>query len=183
MRSVSIVVLSLLLAAGIGLSACTRSGDKVEAAREPGDVNSSNTLTADDKEFIEYASEMHAGEIKLAELAKQKSSRDDIKDYADAVIDSHTDALERLSKDTGQNLTLKNTNASFDTQRHADYLSPLSGPEFDREFIALMIADHKDAASTFKTPYVDVQNRGLKSYMSDTVPALEKDLKSAEKLK
>jgi uncharacterized protein (DUF305 family) len=84
-RSVSILVLSLILATGFWLSACSRS-DSVEAAREPDAVDLSNNLTAEDKEFIEYATEMHAGEIKLAQLAQQKSLNDDIKDYADAVI-------------------------------------------------------------------------------------------------
>jgi putative membrane protein len=181
-RSVSILVLSLILAAGFGLSACSRS-DSVEAAREPDAVDRSNNLTAEDKEFIEYAAEMHAGEIKLAQLAQQKSLNDDVKDYADAVIASHTDALKKLSDRTGQSRWVENKTISLDTKRHADYLLPLTGDQFDQEFIAVMIADHKDAASTFKAPYVEVQNKELKSYLNDTVPALEVNLNAAQKLK
>jgi putative membrane protein len=182
MKSVSVVILSLILAAGFGLGACNRSNG-VEAAREPDAVDRTNTLTADDKEFIEYASEMHAGEIQMAELVKQKTSREDIKDYAESVIDNHKDALEELSEAAGQKLTLQNTKASLDTERHTEYLQQLSGAEFDREFIALMIADHKDAASTFNEPFVDVQNKKLKSFMKEELPALEQNLSQAEKLK
>jgi hypothetical protein len=77
-----------------------------------------------------------------------------------------------LSDRTGQNRWVENKIISLDTKRHADYLLPLTD-QFDQEFIAVMIADHKDAASTFKAPYVEVQNKELKSYMKDTVPALE----------
>jgi putative membrane protein len=176
-----ILTFSLILAAGFGLGACNRS-DSVEAAREPELLDGTNNLTAEDQEFIQYAAEMHAGEIKMAELAKQKSSREDIKNYADAVITSHKDAFEELSDKTGENRTLENTNASVDTKRHVDYLSPMSGAQFDREFIALMIADHKDAADTFKTPYLTVQNKNLNTYKKDVLPALESNLSAAQKL-
>jgi putative membrane protein len=182
MKILSMLIFSLILAAGFGLSACSRS-DSVEAAREADAVDRPNNLTADDEEFIKYAAEMHAGEIKLAQLAMQKSLRDDIKDYANAVVASHSDALTKLSDWTGQNRMVENRTASLDTKRHEDYLLPLSGEQFDREFIALMIADHKDAASTFKTPFVAVQNNELKSYMKDVLPALEDNLSAAEKLK
>src|SRR6185369_3266077 len=139
MKTASILMLSLILASGFGLSACSRP-DTVEASREPAAADRLNNFTADDKLFIDYAAGMHAGEIKMAELAKQKSSRDDIKNYADAVIDSHTDALRRLSDATGEKRTRENTDASLDTRDHSKYLSSLSGAQFDREFIALMIA-------------------------------------------
>jgi len=182
MKTASILMLSLILTAGLGPSACSRS-EKVEASREPAAADRPNNFTPDDKMFIDYAAEMHDGEIMLAELAKEKSSRDDIKSYADSVIDTHTQALKRLSDATRQDRTVQNTNASEDTKWHFHYLSPLSGAQFDREFIALMIADHKDAASTFQTPFVTVQNNDLKSYMRDSVSDLEENLHAAEKLK
>jgi putative membrane protein len=181
MKTASILMLSLVLAAGFGLNACSRS-ENVEASREPA-ADRPNNLTADDKMFIDYAAGMHAGEVMLAELAKQKSSTDDIKSYADAVIDSHTDALKRLEDATGEDRTSGNTSASDDTKSHADYLTTLSGAQFDREFIALMIADHKDAAGTFQAPFVTVQNNDLKNYMRDTASDLEENLHAAEKLK
>jgi putative membrane protein len=182
MKTASILALTLFLAAGFGLSACSRS-DSVEAAREPGTPDRVNTFNDTDKIFIDYAAGMHAGEIRLAELAKQKSTREDIKAYADDVIETHKDALEKLSDTTGDNRSLETTKPSDDTQHHADYLSALSGSEFDGEFIALMIADHKDAASTFRNPFVTVENNKLKDYMQDMAPGLEEEQHDAEKLK
>ncbi|HYR89202.1 MAG TPA: DUF4142 domain-containing protein [Terriglobia bacterium] len=184
MKTLSILILSLtLLALGVGASACNRS-DRVEAARETDSVdNRSNVLSDDEKEFTDYAAEMHVGEIDLAQLAKQKSTNENVKNYADEVISGHSDALKRLSDRTGQNRTRETTVGSLDTKYHAKYLAPLSGAQFDQEFIALMIADHKDAAQTFQAQLNAAQNRELKKYLKDTLPTLENGLSNAEKVR
>jgi putative membrane protein len=125
---------------------------------------------------------MHSGEIALAQLAKEKSSSDDIREYADVVITTHTDALKKLSDRTGENRTRDNTNPSSDTKNHMAYLKPLSGDQFDREFVVLMIADNQDAANTLKQPFVTVQNSELRNYMNDVVPSLESNVNKAKKL-
>jgi uncharacterized protein (DUF305 family) len=61
-------------------------------------------------------------------------------------------------------------------------LSPLSGAKFDQEFIALMIADHKDAANTFSDQLGKVQNKELSSYMKEVQPSLEKSLSEAQEV-
>lgn len=181
MKTASIFILSLaLLIVGVGTSACDRS-DRVEAAREPDKLNDrAIVLTDDEKEFVKYASETHTGEMDMARLAKQKSSNEDVKNYADAVIDEHSGLLKQLSGKTGQNLT--GTTGSLDTTYHVEYLSPLSGAKFDREFIALMIADHKDAAETFNTQLNTAQNSGLKDYLKDAAKTLEESLNEAQKV-
>ena len=184
MKTASILILSLaLLVAGVGASACNRS-DRVEAAREPDRTNDRDVaLSADEKDFTDYAAEMHVGEINLAELAKQKSTNDDVKIYADDIIAGHTHALEQLSEWTGQNRTRGTTKGSLDTKYHSQYLTPLSGNQFDREFIALMIADHKDAAETFRSQLNTTQNDDLKKYIRDALPMLESGLSDAQKVK
>ncbi len=182
MKTISILALSLMVAACFSLSACNRSNNGVEAAREPNTADRANNMTAEDREFIQYASEMHSGEIALAQLAKEKSSTEGIRDYADNVIKTHTDALKKLSDRTGENRTRENTNPSSDTKNHMEYLKPMSGDQFDREFIVLMIADNQDAANTFKQPFVAVQNNDLKKYMNDVVPSLESNVTEAKKL-
>jgi len=172
-----------MLFVNFALAACQRS-DGVEAGPETDSVNDrSISLTPAEKDFIDYAAAMHAGEIKLAQLAKQKSSSEDIKEYADVVIASHTDALKELSDRAGQDRTLETTTASMDTQNHAKYLSPLSGAKFDQEFIALMIADHKNAESTFTDEVSVNQNKDLAWYIREVLPSLESDLSKAEEVR
>src|SRR4051812_31856879 len=90
-KSALILFLAILLS-GFGLNACNRT-DRVEAAREPDTAADRQNLTADEKDFAKYASEMHTGEIDMAKQAKDKSKNDHVLAYADSVISAHKDAL------------------------------------------------------------------------------------------
>jgi len=183
MKTLFSLIFALVFLVGFGLTACQRS-QNVEAARETiAGRDRSTSFTADDKDFIDYAAEMHAGEIKLAELAKQKSSNEDVQEYADVVIANHTDALKELSDRTGQDRTPQTTTASLDTENHAKYLTPLSAVKFDREFIALMIADHKNAASAFKDQVSVTQNKELTGYITEVQPGLDNALSKGEEVR
>jgi putative membrane protein len=179
MRPMPIWIFSLfILLAGFGLNACDRS-DRVEAGRETDALNDRpSMLSAEDKDFVEYESEMHVGEIDLAKQAKQKSTNKDVTEYADAVIRGHSDALDQLSDRIKERGAVSST-ASLDTKYHSQFLSPLSGAEFDRQFIELMIADHQDAGNSFREHLKTVQNTDLKDRIVDTLPNLEDLLQEA----
>jgi putative membrane protein len=74
------------------------------------------------------------------------------------------------------------SNPSRDTERHVEFLASVSGEEFDRQFIDLMIADHQDASNTFRAHLNAVQNKNLKSYLEDVLPTLEDRLRDARKV-
>ena len=183
MRSVFALISTVfILLLGLGLSGCGRSDDKVEAARESTAMDNRENLTLEDREFVLYASEMHMGEIDMAKQARERSTNKDIVKYADAVIAKHVEAANRLSDKMSEQPGLVSSNASMDTQNHVEFLSALSGIEYERQFIDLMIADHQDASNTFRTHLGAVQNKNLKSYLEDTSPALEDLLRDARKL-
>ena len=138
----------------------------------------SNVLTDDEKDFTTYASEMHVGEIDMAKQAKQKSSNEGVRDYADSVIRAHSNAL----KDLSDNLGPQSNQASWDTKNHMDFLATLSGPQFDQQFISLMIADHKSASETFRDEINATQNKDLKNYLQQTLPGLEKGLHDGQEV-
>ena len=178
MRTIQVTILALLLITGAGLSACS---DRAEADREGyAMADDPNFLTEAEKDFIQYASEMHVGEIEMGQQAKQKSTNEDVKKYADSVIKTHTEALEELA-DRTEGIELSKT-ASGDTQGHVDFLSPLSGTQFDKEFVELMVADHQSAFDTFKAPRSAAQSANLKRYMTATQSDLEARLDEGRKL-
>jgi putative membrane protein len=169
MKTIHVTILALLLV--VGLSACS---DRAEADRGDGYAlaDDQNFLTDAEKQFVLYASEMHVGEIALAEQAKQKSSNEGITKHADAVIKTHKDALEDLS-DRTKGIAEPSKVASSDTKGHAEYLATLSGAQFDKEFVDLMIADHKSAVETFKAESAIAQNSDLKAYMKGAISSLQ----------
>jgi putative membrane protein len=182
MKSLSVLVCSaFILLFAFGLNACGRS-DSVEASREADSIDNRDNLTSEDREFVLYASEMHLGEIDMAKQAREKSTNKDIVKYADSVIEKHVKAANLLSDKMKEQQGIVSSNPSMDTQGHMEFLSPLSGTEYDRQFVDLMIADHQDASNTFKTYLSAVQNKNLKSYLEDVAPGLEDLLRDAREL-
>jgi putative membrane protein len=180
MRTINVTILALMLVAGVGLSACS---DRAPQRDIEGYAmtDESKIFTDLEKEFVEYASEMHVGEIALAQQAKQKSSNEGVTKYADAVIKTHTDALENLS-DRAEGSAELSKKASRDTESHAEFLSTLSGAQFEKEFMDLMVADHQSAIETFRAQSLAGQNANLKKYIAAAIPDLEGRLEEARKL-
>ena len=166
---------------GAAIAGCSSPEQGVEAAGEPvadASADRSNNLWANETEFREYATEMHAGEINMAKLAQQKSSDPAVKTYAEQVIMGHTAALNQLGHRRHSSLE-----ASMDTKNHVEDLSRLSGNEFDRLFIDLMIADHKDAAQTFKEQLDAAPEGNFHAYLQNTLAILNDRLDAAEDVK
>jgi putative membrane protein len=178
MKNKIVLILFLIVLSSFGLTACDRS-QRVEAARELESIyDREDILTDEEKDFATYTSEMHVGEIDMAKQAKQKSTNEDVRDYADSVIRAHSDALEDLSN----NLGVQSNEPSWDTKFHMQFLAALTGAQFDQQFITLMIADHRSASDTFREEINVTQNRAMKNYLKQVLPVLEKGQHDGEEV-
>jgi predicted outer membrane protein len=112
-------------------------------------------------QFLSRAMEMNTAEIRMAELAVDKTTNPNIKDFAQMVIRDHNQVLARLRNlrdnrlassvagktDIDQKTTKSIADVSLtpQDQQTLDKLSKLSGADFDREFMNTMIQDHREA--------------------------------------
>jgi len=169
-----VMCLPLMLAAGV--TACNRGG--VVAGREdrPAAVSQS------EQNFMMKAAQANLAEIDAARIALEKSDNNDVKDYANMIKNDHTNALEDLAdlmKD--KNVQQPKTIAS-DTQQDINRMSNLSGGEFDREFVNMMVSDHQKTIELFRDQQSSAQNRDVRKYVEDMLPKLELHLDKAQRL-
>src|SRR5262249_37926424 len=115
-------------------------------------------------QFLSKAMEMNQAEEKIGALAVQKAQNPRVKDYAQMLVKDHSESLDKIRQlrdarlaDTTSAKTTGNTNIknAADVQLNAqhqgalDKLSGLSGADFDREFIIIMVNDHREAIRIF----------------------------------
>lgn len=88
------------------------------------------------------------GEIMQAQLASRNATRDDVRDYANMLVNDHTAHLQAV-RDTaaGMGVTPDTTTAQarqlrLTAMRQMARLQGLSGPALDRQFLAFMVTDH-----------------------------------------
>jgi putative membrane protein len=163
-----------LLAAVFGLTACNRGGNSVGAADE--------ALTPDERQFVEQAQEIHVAEIKIGRLAQDRSENDEVRAAGDMIVDDHEDGLERLLDIMEDNHIPQARNLVPEMQQDIDRMAALSGVEFDREFVNMMVAEHKKAYEMFQQKSAQFAHGDLKEYATDLQATLQKHLKTAQEL-
>ncbi|AXC14484.1 putative exported protein [Acidisarcina polymorpha] len=103
-----------------------------------------------DKMFVRKALEGGMAEVQLGQLALQKSSNDDVKQFAQKMIDDHTKLGDQM-KPIAQQIGVKVPDGpSKKDQATMARLQALNGDAFDKAYIKDMVKDHKTDLSEFK---------------------------------
>lgn len=175
--------LALALAgASLAFQACNEnkkaSSDSVENANDANDLKEqANTGQADDdNDFAVKAANGGMLELEVARLAQEKAKRSDVKEFAAMMLKDHQKANDELKAIAGRkNITLP-ARLGDDEQKHVDELAKLSGSEFDKKYVDLMVDDHEDDVKLFQKAAGDVDDADLKAFASKTLPTLQKHL-------
>ena len=172
---------------GMGDKANTHNANNVgttaaaNSATTGSSMNSNaSTLSSGDRKFMEKAAEGGMAEVKLGQLASQKASADQVKQFGQRMVDDHGKANDQLKQlASTKNVTLP-TDLDKSTQREYDKLSKLSGADFDREYMKHMVSDHKKDISEFKSESNKAKDADLKQFASSTLPTLQEHLTLAQ---
>ncbi|MBX9758383.1 MAG: DUF4142 domain-containing protein [Beijerinckiaceae bacterium] len=130
-------------------------------------------------EFVRMAATGDMFEIESGKLALSNADSADVKQFAQKLIDDHTAASKKL-----MSLSDQKPPATLD-KKHADLLAKLksaSGKEFTHTFITQQVQAHREAVELFEHYAKDGDDAKLKSFASDTLPALREHLQHAQKL-
>jgi putative membrane protein len=172
--------LSLLLfstLAVFGSGGCNRERG-AEAARE----DRASSFSPAEEEFMTKAAHVNRSEIEIARVALQKSDDIDVREYAKLVQGDHLNALTDLTDLMKDQNVLQPKSPPADAAQDIARANVLTGPEFDREFINMMVADHQKAVEMFRDQMTATQNRDVKRYVEVVLPKLEMHLEKAQRL-
>ena len=135
-----------------------------------------------DRQFLLEAVRDNAAELKLAKLAQEKASRQEVKDYAKTILDEHLKINQQLmAQATRQNVDLKEQPGA-ETDKAADAMRDLSGDAFDRAYVQHEIKAHEQAIAQYRQAAGKVKDPEVLSLINQTLPALERHLEAARRL-
>ena len=135
-----------------------------------------------DDVFVVKAASGGKLEVALGKLAKERGASDGVKKFGERMVTDHSKAnkeLEEVAKKA--NLGLPVTLLSGD-QENLARLSALTGAEFDKQYAAAMVKDHKTDVALFERASKEAKNADLKAFAGKTLPTLKEHLKMAEGL-
>ena len=144
---------------------------------------SAKKLSAADQKLLRNMAQSNMSEIEAARLAQTKSQNDQVKSFAQRMIDDHTKALtdvQQVAQAKGVTLPTELTRAH---KAKADKLAKLSGEQFDRAYMAQAgVADHKKAHSQLRSAANRARDPDVKALATRIQPSVEEHLKMAQDL-
>jgi len=142
--------------------------------------NTASGLGSSDRKFVLEAGMGGMEEVTLGRLATEHAASAEVKQFGQRMVDDHTKAGDELMHvATQKGLTLP-TALDAKHQSDVDKLSKLSGAEFDRAYMSMMVKDHKKDVKEFQTEANKGQDADVKGFASTTLPTLQDHLRMAE---
>jgi len=119
-------------------------------------------------------------EVELGQLASQKAQSDQVKQFAQRMVQDHGKANDELKSLAQQkNITLPTELDGKHKATH-DRLSKLSGAQFDRAYMQDMLQDHRKDVNDFRKESQSGKDPDVKAWAAKTLPTLEEHLRLAQ---
>src|SRR3954469_9307461 len=133
-----------------------------------------------DKAFATEAAHGGLAEVQMGELALQKASSPQVKEFAQRMVRDHTQANQDLMQlGKSENLTLP-TQLDAKHKSEMDRLSAMSGNAFDAAYMQHMVQDHKKTVADFQKQAQSGSDPALKSFAQKYLPIIQQHLQMAE---
>ena len=148
---------------------------------QPGQVTTQGDISAD-MGFVREAASGNLMEIQLGQLAQNKASNPAVKQFAQRMVADHNNLenqLTSVASTGGQSFT-----PTMDS-RHQDQinrLQGLSGAEFDRNYMSLMIRAHQRDVNNFQTQSQSANSAQVRTLATNSLPVLQQHLSLAQQV-
>jgi putative membrane protein len=145
-------------------------------------INAQGQNTAMDKMFVKKALQGGMAEVQLGQLTLQKSNNDQVKQFAQKMIDDHTklgDEMKPVAQQLG--VSMPDGPSKKDKATMAK-LQALSGPAYDQAYIKDMIKDHKHDLSDFQTEASSGQDQTVKDAANQGSKVIAQHLQMIQQL-
>ncbi len=145
-------------------------------------VKDQATTAHQDTEFLKKASQGNVDEIDLAQQALKKSNNQDIKDFAQKIIDDHTALAQKMqpfANEAGLDVP-KDPDASTEAEKLK--LDIMSGNSYDKAYIKEMVEDHHKDLMQFRQEVATTGYPAFKSAVENGEKVIREHLEMANKL-
>jgi putative membrane protein len=145
-----------------------------------GSQSQQGSISDSDRDFAKTAYQDNLAEISVGQLAVQRASNNDVKQYAQELVDDHTKANDQLKQiATSKGIDLP-SEVDSQAKSEQDRLSQVSGSDFDRQFLDQEKKDHQKAIALFQQEASQGQDPDLKSYASENLSKLQQHASMAD---
>jgi putative membrane protein len=157
-----------------------QQGQQAQTGQQGQTQQAQQDVTAEDKEFFTKAIQDGMAEVKLGELAQDKAQDEEVKSFAQRMVEDHGKANDKLKQAAQSAGVTPPTEVSEKHKATEEKLSGLSGQEFDQEYMKAQVEDHQKAVELFSK---QAQGSGETAQLAgEILPTLEEHLDMAQRI-
>jgi putative membrane protein len=167
------------IAAALLLAVATASPAVIATAVFSGPAIAATGTAAPVTQPLEFATQATIGnmfEIQSSELALKQSSNDQVKQFAQKMIDDHGKAAKEMQPAAATDGISLPTQLDAAHQAQLQQLSGLSGDAFDKAYVSMQVDAHDQAVDLFRG-FSEGGKGALKDFAAKTLPTLEEHQK------
>ncbi|MGZ5201005.1 MAG: DUF4142 domain-containing protein [Telluria sp.] len=151
------------------------------AAGATGSSSGKSSLSSADEKIVKDMAQANINEIEAAKLAQTKSQNDQVKSFAQQMIDDHTKALNDVQQLAQQKGVTLPTEPDAKHKAMATKLEAMSGAAFDKAYMAQAgVSDHKAVHNALLAAQKKAKDADVKALAQKMEPVVAQHLKSAE---
>ncbi|QNF31639.1 DUF4142 domain-containing protein [Adhaeribacter swui] len=156
------------------------SGEDSSAASTTDSTMNETPTSTPANDFMLKAASGGMMEVTLGKMAQEKGSNADVKAFGKKMEEDHGKANSELKTvAASKNVTLP-VELLAEHQKHVDELSKLSGADFDKHYMSMMVEDHQKDIAEFEKAS-NMEDPDVKGFATKTLPVLKMHLDMAKK--
>jgi putative membrane protein len=164
---------------GSGSNASTSSSAKSATAS----ATAGSKVSKADQELMEDIAHANIAEIQTGQLALEKSKNEQVRKFAQKMVDDHTMAMQELQKVAAAKGVTLPTDTDPQHKVVAAALKVLSGDTFDRQYMSQVgVADHKRTHELLEKTQRTATDTDLKAYAQKTISVVHQHLQTAQQI-
>jgi putative membrane protein len=165
-----LVASSILAGQGTGTGSTPVTGQKPTNTRQAENP---------DAMFMRTASQSSMAEIAHGELATKNASSQEVRNFAQRMVDDHTKANAELKALASKQQTTLPAELGQKHQAMQDKLAKMKGEEFDRAYMQHMVGAHTEAVKLFEQESKNGKDADTRAWAAKTLPVVQEHLKLA----
>lgn len=147
-----------------------------------------------DLQFIDTMTHHHEGAIQMAEMILKKSQNDELKKFAQKIIDDQRKEIAQMKdwrgkwfagKAPAKNMEMPGMQDSMKMMQpdHMKMMDAMTGKDFDVHFLEMMIPHHEGAVAMAKNALQKAERQEIKTLAQNVVKAQEAEIKQMNEWK
>lgn len=162
-----------------GMAVAQKSIESTNVSGQPSQTQQPQTQQPHMR-FVKEAAEGGMLEVQLGQLAQQKASSPEVKQFAQRMVTDHTKLNSELTTITSQQNLPTPTQLMGKDKAQYDRLAALTGPQFDRAYMRDQVRDHEKDIAEFQKEANNGTDPAVKNFAANALPILHEHLMLAQ---